>query len=282
MNRSAAWAGAGTHHGDFRLSITKALGDQLADALAALVAIPLTEENLNAGVDERPGVYQLYLDGEFVYVGKADKSLRDRLSQHLRKISGRRDIDLTRVTFSCLYVAEDFSALAPEQLLISHYKGKGGVPWNHNGFGNKDPGRQRDTTTLKDGHFDVKFPIDLDVPVLGLRTGKVTLDSFLKTLKSGLPYVFRYAVPPRSKLESLDVARADLTAHEAFRLVSATLPPSWQITALMGYVIMYEETQDYTSAWRYYRAGDVIHATPVSLPEEAGGVDALDFGEAAV
>ncbi|MEU2043284.1 GIY-YIG nuclease family protein [Nocardia niwae] len=261
------------------MSITKALGDQLAAALATLVAIPLTEENLNAGVDERPGVYQLYLDGEFVYVGKAEKSLRERLGQHLRKISGRRAIDLTRVTFSCLYVAEDFSALAPEQLLISHYKGKGGVPWNNNGFGNKDPGRQRDTTVLKERHFDVEFPINLDVPVLGLRTGKVTVESFLKRLKLGLPYVFRYALPSRSKWEVIDVARADLTAHEAFRLVSAALSSDWQITALMGYVIMYQETEEYRSAWRYYRAGEVVDVTPESLPEEADAVDALDFDE---
>lgn len=271
--------GRQTHHSDFRLSITKALGDQLAAALATLVAIPLTEENLNPGVDERPGVYQLYLDGDFVYVGKADKSLRDRLGNHLRKISGRRNIDLTRVTFSCLYVAEDFSALAPEQLLISHHKGRGGVPWNNNGFGNKDPGRRRDTTVLKEKHFDVEFPIDLDAPLLGVRAGKVTVDSFLKTLKAGLPYVFRYADPPRSALDLLDVPKPDLTAHEAFRLVSEALSSDWQITALMGYVIMYKESQEYKSAWRYYRAGRVVDAMPESSPEEVTVEDVLDFDE---
>ncbi|MEV6363197.1 GIY-YIG nuclease family protein [Nocardia asteroides] len=279
MRQAAASIGGGSHHSDFRLSITKALGDQLAAALDTLVAIPLTEANLNAGVDERAGVYQLYLDGEFVYVGKADKSLRERLGNHLRKISGRRNIDLARVTFSCLYVAEDFSALAPEQLLISHHKGEGGVPWNNNGFGNKDPGRQRDTTILKDRHFDVEFPIDLDAPVLGVRPGMVTVDSFLKTLKNGLPYVYRFAVPPQSKLEVLDIPQTDLTAHEAFRLVSAALPPDWQITALMGYVIMYKENQEYKSAWRYYRAGAVINATPESSPVEIITDNVLEFEE---
>ncbi|MFC4125198.1 GIY-YIG nuclease family protein [Nocardia rhizosphaerae] len=277
MRRNAI-GGGGTHHSDFRLSITKALGDQLAVALEALVPIALTEVNL-VGVDERPGVYQLYLDGQFVYVGKADKSLRDRLGNHLRKISGRRNIDLTRVTFSCLYVAEDFSALAPEQLLISHHKGEGGVPWNNNGFGNKDPGRRRDTTILKARHFDVEFPIDLDVSVLGVRPGRVSLDSFLKTLKAGLPFVFRFALPPRSKSVVIDIPAADLTAHEALRLISAVLPPDWQITALMGYVIMYQENLDYKSAWRYYRAGEVIEAIPESSPEEITAEDVLDFDE---
>ncbi|WP_052314476.1 GIY-YIG nuclease family protein [Nocardia thailandica] len=281
MSQHMSPIGGDTHHSDFRLSITKALGDQLAAALATLVAIPLTAENLNEGVDERPGVYQLYLDGEFVYVGKADKSLRDRLGQHLRKISGRRDIPLTRVTFSCLYVAEDFSALAPEQLLISHYKGKGGVPWNNNGFGNKDPGRQRDKTVLKEKHFDVAFPINLDVRVPGIEAGATTVGAFLGALKSGLPFVFRYEkkVPIQTSRQILEVARADLTAHEAFRLVSAALPQDWQITALMGYVIMYKEDEEYRSAWRYYRAGEVVDVTPESLPDDDAAEDGPEIDE---
>lgn len=62
------------YHKDFTLSITKALGDQLAAALDGLDRAPLTEPNI-ARLKEKPGVYQLYLNGEFVYVGKADKSL---------------------------------------------------------------------------------------------------------------------------------------------------------------------------------------------------------------
>jgi hypothetical protein len=41
------------------------------------------------------------------------------------------------MTFSCLYVAEDFSALAPEQLLINHRKDLGEIPWNSNSFGKR-------------------------------------------------------------------------------------------------------------------------------------------------
>lgn len=104
-----AWGG---YHDDFRLSITKALGGQLAAAPSPLEWAPSTAENL-AVLDERPRVYQLYLCGEFVYVGKADKSLSAGLGNHLRKLSGRRNIDVSDVTFSCLYVAEDFFALAP-------------------------------------------------------------------------------------------------------------------------------------------------------------------------
>ncbi|WP_207227840.1 hypothetical protein [Streptomyces sp. SCA2-2] len=48
-------------HDHFRLSITKALGAQLAEALEGLGSVELSERNL-AALEERPGVYQLYGD----------------------------------------------------------------------------------------------------------------------------------------------------------------------------------------------------------------------------
>ncbi|MET7494119.1 GIY-YIG nuclease family protein [Streptomyces sp900116325] len=113
-------------------------------------------------LDERPGVYQLYRNGEFVYVGKADKSLPTRINKHLHKVSGRTNIALSEMTFTCLYVAEDFSALPPEKLLTMHYMERGEIPWNNNGFGNNDPGKRRDETVVKANHFDNQYPIDVD------------------------------------------------------------------------------------------------------------------------
>ncbi|MFD5358204.1 GIY-YIG nuclease family protein [Streptomyces tendae] len=267
------------YHKDFTLSITKALGDQLAKALEGLDRAPLAEENL-ARLKEKPGVYQLYLNDKFVYVGKADKSLPARLRNHLRKISGRRNISLEEMAFSCLYVAEDFSALAPEQLLITHHKGQGDIPWNNNGFGNKDPGRQRDSTVLKRNHFDVLFPIDLDRPVEGLRAGETTLHTLLESIKTGLPYNFRYGKAAEFKTRRVHVPADGMTADEVFRLISAEIPTKWQVTALMGYVIMYDDSPvEYKSAWRYYRNGQPIGAVPEAEP--AGDVegDPSDLGE---
>ncbi|MFD7087300.1 GIY-YIG nuclease family protein [Streptomyces sp. NPDC059896] len=259
------------YHKDFTLSITKALGDQLAKALEKLDRAPLAEENL-ARLKEKPGVYQLYLNDKFVYVGKADKSLPVRLRNHLRKISGRRNISLEEMAFSCLYVAEDFSALAPEQLLITHHKGQGDIPWNNNGFGNKDPGRQRDSTVLKRNHFDVLFPIDLDRPVEGLQVGESTLHALLETIKTGLPYNFRYGKAAEFKTRRVHVPADGMTADEVFRLISAEIPTKWQVAALMGYVIMYDDSPiEYKSAWRYYRNGLPIGAVPEAEP--AGNVE---------
>ncbi|MFD6876721.1 MULTISPECIES: GIY-YIG nuclease family protein [unclassified Streptomyces] len=254
----------GVYHKDFRLSITKALGDQLAEALESIGRAPLDEERL-AELEERPGVYQLYVNDSFVYVGKADaknKGLPGRLGNHLRKLSGRRNVALADVTFSCLYVDEDFSAVAPERLLIKHHKGRGGVPWNNSGFGGKDPGRRRDTTVLKKDHFDVRYPINLDAPIRGLAAGTTDLRTYLKDLKAALPYNFRYEEPVSAADTLIGVPDGPLTADEALRRASAALPASWQVTALLNYVIMYEEDRRYKSATRYYRSGETAEQEP--------------------
>ena len=60
-----------SHQADFRLSITKALGGQLAEAPRTLGRAPLREANLRR-LQNRSGVHQLFTRGEpedeFVYV----------------------------------------------------------------------------------------------------------------------------------------------------------------------------------------------------------------------
>jgi hypothetical protein len=265
----------------FRLSITKALGDQLAEELAALTPTPLTRANLAKLDDQakeeklssKSGVYQLYLNApgkpepDLVYVGKADEPLARRLGQHHTKISGRKGISVEEISFKCLYVAEDFSAVAPERLLIKKYKQIGHIPWNANGFGNKDPGTNRDRTTLKRDHFDVLYPIDLDRRVSGLTPGEGTLASLLTKAKDALPYNFRYKDVARHQEVSVTVPSEHMTAHDIFTLIARHLPETWQIAALMGYVIMYPDKHaSYASAFRYYRGTNILEAKPKLKP----------------
>ncbi|MGW1363321.1 GIY-YIG nuclease family protein [Streptomyces chartreusis] len=262
-----------TFHRSFTLSITKALGDQLAADLAKLTRAPLSDVSINQLL-QRPGVYQLHLHDDFVYVGKAEKSLPARLRQHLKKISGRRGITPNDMSFSCLYVAEDFSALAPEQLLINHHKDLGEIPWNNNGFGNRDPGRQRDHTALKPTHFDALYPIDLDRPVEGLVAGETNLLDLLKSLKTTLPYNIRYAKSGDLESTKLVITDVDLSTDALFKSISAAASGGWQITALGGYVVMYEDNPtEYASASRYYRGGQVVHGVPRFATEDEGAGD---------
>ncbi|MFN2495899.1 MAG: GIY-YIG nuclease family protein, partial [Pseudonocardiaceae bacterium] len=106
---------------DFKLSITQALADQLAERLEPLRPAPLIEDSLER-VESRPGVYELFLGEQRVYVGKASTSLPFRLRKHARKLSGRTGSLLEKVSFVCLYVDEDLEAAAPETLLIKKYR----------------------------------------------------------------------------------------------------------------------------------------------------------------
>ena len=67
-----------------------------------------------------------------------------------------------------------------------------------------------------------------------------------------------------------------MTGHDLFTLISRNLPAGWQISALMGYVIMYPDNNaDYPSAFRYYRGNEVLNTVPVLQP--AGKIqDELD------
>jgi hypothetical protein len=255
--------GEGQFHADFRLSVTQALGDQLLGSLGTLGRAPLSEASL-LQLRELPGVYQLYHKGEFVYVGKADKSLPVRIRKHSRKISGRSNISLEDMSFCCLYVAEDFTALAPEKLLINRYTQCGQAPWNRKGFGSNDPGKRRDHTMIKANHFDNEFPADLNRLVDNLPNGEIPMSQFLREVKKNLPFTFRYANTLGSAADVLVTVPDDqLTADEAFSLIARYLPAPWQIVALLGYAIMYPDSPaEYASARRYYRRVGTVDAVP--------------------
>lgn len=249
--------------GDFKLSITKALADQLADAMRRLEPAPLTPENLQV-LEGRPGVYELYVGAKRVYVGKAKANLPERLAQHQRKLSGRQNIDIQDVTFQCLYVDEDLDSASPERMLIGAYAAEGTISWNNNGFGNKDPGRRRDRTKVKAAHFDAQFPINLDARVTVTdQDTEYALDALADRVKAALPYNLRR--DKQDHVADLRSSRAVLPAGEwavtdLMRLIVGALPIGWQATALPGYLILYREHSEYESALRVWRrdpTGDV-------------------------
>lgn len=255
---------------EFKLSITKALGDQLLETLAATEETDLSATEI-LKLAPRPGVYELFYDNgmrlERIYVGKASKDLGTRLMKHFRKISGRRDISMSDMKFKCAYVDEDLDASAPEKMLINRYKAQEEIPWNNNGFGNNDPGRNRDRSMVKANHFDALFPVDLDhVPTLikvSFEEGMSVLE-LLQNIKRAFPFNLRFPNPAKldfvKKSELMDspvflngANPADLTADEWLELTIQSLPEGWQASILPGYVILYREVAEYKSARWYWR-----------------------------
>jgi hypothetical protein len=106
------------------------------------------------------GIYVLYYRGALVYIGKASKgtttskrTLRARLSEHVGKIGGRRNITLADMTCRYLTFASEWWVFAAEFALITHYSPE----WNTSGFGSKTPGSGRPGTD-RVSSWDGKFP----------------------------------------------------------------------------------------------------------------------------
>lgn len=261
--------------GVFSLSLTRAMRSQLIDDMSSLGAAGLGGDTVSL-LEDRPGVYEIFLDGELAYIGKASRSLRDRLLVHLRKLSGREWGLNERCTFKVLYIDEDLSAFGPEYLLIKGMKKDGKAPWNFNGFGNKDPGRQRDTTVVKEQHFDALYQIDLGVEVLGDLPDSWTgaANKCLAELKKNLPFNLRFDKKVPGAVVSAPIMGR--TAAHWFRAIIQALPEGWMITALPGYVILYQESDPlkYESRIRTWRkiSGSVEDAP--NTPElEPGSVE---------
>ena len=208
------------------------------------------------GIDDAQGVYQLFFNGTLVYIGKTDAQagLRARLLRHSTKIRSRRNLAHDTIGFKAVRVFV-FTAMDLEELLIKHYKAGPTPPiWNLSGFGSNDPGRNRDHTVLKIGHFDKSYPIDLDLEVeLVTADGWASAAEVLSQLKGQLAYNIRFegktsnSKTPHSDLIDTKVyfpSNTD-TVVNILRRIKTALGPHWQITALPGYVIAYREKNTY-------------------------------------
>lgn len=237
--------------------------------LAAQPCHDLTAASIEK-LEDWPGVYRLHQESddtpEIVYVGKHDRSIATRLAKHLRKIDGRCHIDSRDLSFSYLKLDDDLNHVAPELVVLRQLHAQGHSPlWNLNGFGNHDAGRARDSARLARKNFDVDHPIDL---ACHLRTDGPALDLMAREmaayLRSELPYVFRFE-HREAAIDGirLTVPEGPLSADRAFRLFAAALGDAWQISALMGRVLMYrEQGARYPSAIRYYVGSTVTEAVP--------------------
>jgi hypothetical protein len=244
--------------------------DHFLRILAAQPHHDLTAESLEK-LEDWPGVYLLHREShkspEILYVARNDRSIAVRLGQHLRKISGRCHIDARDLSFSYLQLDDDLSVLAPERLVLQHLHAQGRSPlWNNSGFGNNDAGRMRDSHRRGGDHFDVLHPIDLSWPVrFGAPTLTMTAHEMATHLRAQLPYTFRIeARDAELDRVRLTLPESSLHADRALRLLAAALGNSWQISALVGQVLMYrEQGKRYPNAIRYYAGTQ----TTTEMPE---------------
>jgi hypothetical protein len=237
------------------LNIVSALASQLEEAFECLDVGPLSEANINTIPADAQGVYLLQLKKKVVYAGKADDGLRKRLHDHRTKIGGRRNIHIDDMGFKALYVAKNWTALAPETMMIAHYRALGLAECNGTGFGIHDPGRERETTAKPPAGFDAKYPIRDDWPCDWIDAGDWTAANLLAALKKGLPYLLRYETERTrgSKVKASDYAAKvavpspGMPARELLKLIARALA-GFQATVFPSHMILYREKRDYSAA----------------------------------
>jgi hypothetical protein len=239
---------------EFEFDLPDALLQRLIAIFDEMTSAPLKSSNLS-DIPDAQGVYQLVNGEDVVYIGKTDgdAGLRQRLTRHASTIRHRTNLDADKISFKAVRVFV-FTAMDLETELIRHYTTRGQVAWNKSGFGSNDPGRNRDTTRLRDGHFDLLYPINLDEPIDIHLTPGMSAAAVLTLLRSNLPYYLRFEVGdvgrrPHAELVDATVntlPQAPVTTRKIIEAVLAALPAGWQATALAGRIILYRENQDYT------------------------------------
>lgn len=239
----------------FALDMQRVLNDEIVEVFDGLEPVPLSPESLgllaeheSSNPNSKKGLYILHHRGEAVYVGKAEDSIRVRLEDHRLKLASRQNITVADISFRCLYLDKNWSALTHEKPLIERFAYR----WNATGFGNHDPGRNRDRTELKENHFDRLHPINENL-MLEFDAGERTVATALNEIKSQLPFLLRFQTqrgfrPSRSHPdyeENMVSFNGPKSLRDALGSLVDALGSDWQVTFLYGYVILYREHYEY-------------------------------------
>lgn len=238
---------------EFEFDLPGALLTELFKTFSALHSEHLTADTALTIPNEQ-GVYQLFYQGQLVYIGKTDaeSGLRQRLERHAFKVQHRRNLDPGQVEFKAVRIFV-FTAVDLEAGLLKHYERTRKVLWNGSGFGSNDPGRERDTTVVKEDNYDALYPIDIDRPLVIAFKSEQTAAQAFNALKNAVPYTVRtQGAGGRSRQPHADLTTTNVTVLAApsstrniVKQITRQLPTGWQATALPGYVILYKEARDY-------------------------------------
>lgn len=147
---------------EFVFELDRAIRDQVVERLESSPALPLARDV----APKRSGIYALYFKGRLVYIGKASKgttkskrTLRDRLNEHVGKLSNRENLMLADMTCRFLTIESDWFVWAAEFALINVYSPE----WNGSGYGSKTPGKGR-PGTHRVSRWNQLFPSKADAP----------------------------------------------------------------------------------------------------------------------
>lgn len=224
----------------FRFELGPAILQQLLVKLESLTPLSLAK-CLRA---RHPGFYQLFIDGDPVYIGKTSRTVGERLREHVRKLRGRVDID--RMTCRFAYVEDPSLVDVSEGALIRFFDQLNAAEWNHSGFGSKVTGYGRGRQRAS--NWSSQYPPDFRYFVTaGAAEGQSLIQIISQVAKSApitlsIPTKFRAAF--RSD-HSDTLYRSEKTKPFVVwvRWIEQLLGPSWKVdrTKTGWYIIKVEQ-----------------------------------------
>lgn len=239
----------------YNFNFLETVSTQLVQTLEELDLASLTEGSLQElgsfqhESKSKQGVYLLSFRGEPAYLGKAN-DVAARLRIHRRKLLGRQGISEQELGYKALLLDGSMSTAANEELLIAIFRRRHSGMWNGQGFGSKDPGRNRDRT--QPGPFDEAHPIRKDY-VVEIEGTEKTIGGVFKQLKKQLPYLFRYQKLPSSVTNIQMSLRPGTYAAEAVvRSALGKFPKNWHAAILSYGIVVYKGLD------RYWHTTEVV------------------------
>lgn len=210
----------------FRFEVGPAILAQLLEKLRTLEIRPLAD-GMNA---PHPGFYQLFLDGQPVYIGKTSRTVGERLGEHVKKLRGR--VPPERIGCRFAYVEDPSLVDMAEGALIKFFDARGEAEWNRSGFGSKTTGYGRAGTRGAD--WDTEFPPDLNWPLQAGSNYPITLDALIRMIARRAPIPFSIPRTHRTAFNAahtgtLNVAEETQTFRQWAELVERHLAAGWTI-----------------------------------------------------
>lgn len=248
-------------YADFDFDLARAVLEQLVEAFRKLPIGELRPEvcsRMNAG----QGVYQIFLGGRLMYIGKADKNLRGRLDRHYRMLTARQNIETDQLGFKALFIHRNWTTWTTEAALIRFFGEES--PWNASGMGSNDPGHNREDTA-EDDTFNSQYPIDPDYKCDWIEPAELSAWDLLHVFKKTLPYLLRFQRVTKRfhsdadrdaenelKHTRISVPSAGMSAKDLLREIAMQLPDGWQATQFPGRLILYKESTPYRHGQRIW------------------------------
>ncbi|MFD5207551.1 PIN-like domain-containing protein [Streptomyces anulatus] len=239
---------------DTATTVLVSLRSELSAYVKGEARLPLNVAMVDI-VDDSPGLIALFHSDSLVYLGSS-KSATRRLRQLHRKISGRINISPEEVS---VVVAPLGGEQINDRMLLQSMITEERPVWNLNGFGNHDPGRLRAFLPLPSDHFDMLYPIDLSIRVPRLANSR-TIGELILAMRDEIPY------PVDSRNHDLaviangevDSSSLDGTVENSLRVLANALPQDWQITVMVGRVIIEPIFRDVPHAVLVFRGGPLF------------------------